>query len=64
MPRKGTLPFWYGNHAYGAGNAAEDEHHRYVYELIHTRIDIRKPMTPAFGANTVAVPGMPRRMPA
>ena len=32
-----------------------------MYELIHTRIDIRSPITPALSANTVALPGMPRR---
>ena len=30
-----------------------------VYELIQTRIDISKPMTPAVSANTAAVPGIP-----
>jgi hypothetical protein len=27
--------------------------------LIHTMIDISRPMAPAFSAKTVAVPGMP-----
>lgn len=34
--------------------------HKYAaYELIHTMIDISSPMTPAFSAKTVAVPGIP-----
>ena len=50
----------YAADRYVSPTAAIGSHHKYAaYELIHTMIDISSPMTPAFSAKTVAVPGIP-----